>query len=141
MAGNVRREVLLRVRRQSTDCIFKLQLLMAADDARVGIAFWENYDYLARPGDAGREYGYGTRTPYASLAALAAYFEAKVGREPVDTESLEDRLAAAMRELVDRGELGDELGLRENRDRVAAWFEEAGAPVTPDTWVWFDSDD
>ncbi len=136
---SLRTEVLLHRQREQTDSMVQLRLLIDPV-GKTGIAFWEDYEYYARAGDAGREYGYGVKTPYESLEALVDSLEQRSGRAPEPTEDLEDRLVASMRRLVERGDLGARLPLRENRARVAAWFTEAGVPVKPDEWVWINSD-
>jgi hypothetical protein len=136
MHGFARTERLLKVHRASTDCIFELVLTMdsAARDG-AGVSFSERYDYLPQAGDAGREYAYGIQTSYASMAALVEYFETEPGEG-----DLEERLTRCFKALVARGELSNELGLREARDRVAAWFDQAGVAGTPTDWHWFNSD-
>jgi hypothetical protein len=130
--GTAREERLLKVHRESTDCGFTLWLELDPGGDR--ISFSERYDYLPRPGDPEREYAYGVRTPYASLAALVDLLAPGGGEDP------EDRLVAGFATLVARGELADGLGLRENRDRVAGWFAAAGVSHEPTTSSWFNSD-
>ncbi|HEV2345898.1 MAG TPA: hypothetical protein VGS97_17500 [Actinocrinis sp.] len=158
--GFDRKETLLRVYRSGSDCVFKLMLSIDRDDYRPGISFSEFYDYLPRRGDAGREYAYGVRTGLSSLGRLVRFFDTRPGEpaSPFDDkltgpdddahggyapghhlEHLEDRLVHHFRQLVARGELGDALPLRENRDRVLAWFNEAEVPAEPDDWSWIDS--
>lgn len=139
--GFERRETLLRVYRTGTDCVFKLTLSIDRGDYKPGIRFTEFYDYLPRRGDEGREYAYSVHTGLSSLDRLVRFFGARLD-EPASTiddtpdHHLEDRLVRHFRQLVARGELGDALPLRENRDRVTAWFHEAGAPTEPDDWSW-----
>lgn len=139
MSGS-RTEKLLSVHRESSDSRFQLRLIFAPDAYQPGIEFWEDYEYYPRPDDPGREYGYGVRAPTESLAALVAFFEAKTGRAADPGESAEIRLVRAFQALVAAGELGDALGLRENRARVLAWFTEAGVATKPIEWVWFNHD-
>jgi hypothetical protein len=136
LRGYARTERLLRVHRTTTDCIYELAITMdsAARDG-AGVSFSESYEYLPRAGDAGREYNYTVKTPYASMAALVAYFEAAPGEG-----DLEERLTRCFKDLVARGELTGTLGLREARDRVAAWFERAGVSATPGDSHWINSD-
>lgn len=123
---------LIEVHLSSTNCIFSLTLTISRGSGEV--RFDEFYDYLSTPGDPGREYGYAVITPYTSLQALVDFLENRVG--PGDGQNLEERLVACFRALVDRGDLGSGEGLRVNRDRVAAWWDEAGVPVKNDGWVW-----
>lgn len=136
--GNDWKETLLKVHRDSTDCIFTLTLTLDATDAGKGIRFAEHYDYLPTTGDAGREYAYSVHTAYSSAEALADFFDERFGRPTDGTPS--DRLIANFAELVGRGELSDGLPLEENKDRVAGWFTEAGVPVETEKWSWFNSD-
>lgn len=156
MFGFDRGETLLRVYRSNSDCVFKLRLSIDRGDYKPGIRFDEFYDYLPRYGDDGREYAYSVRTGLSSLGRLVRFFGARLD-EPASTpekpaelgggagdryvpdHQLEDRLVRHFRQLVARGELGDTLPLRENRDRVAAWFDEAGVSAEPDDWSWFNS--
>ncbi|WP_432971578.1 hypothetical protein [Dactylosporangium sp. CA-233914] len=131
-----RRYPLLHTRRENTDCLFSLTLLVSSIENK--ISFTEFYDYGARPGDAGREYVYSAVTPYDSLEALLAHLEGSLGLAHDGLGA--DRLAACFRELVARGALGDGRGIEANRDIVAGWFVEAGVPYKPDVWVWFNSD-
>jgi hypothetical protein len=134
--GFARREEVLRVYRPSTDCVFELVLVM---DASVtgdrGIVFSESYEYLPQSGDAGREYGYSVRTPYASLPALVDQLEAVPGEG-----DLEERLSRCFARLVETGELGGALELQVARDRVAARFVAAGVPAVTDSSSWISSD-
>lgn len=141
--GLERKETLLRVYRPDTGCVFELRLSIDRGDSWPGIRFDEYYEYLPRQGDAGREYAYGVRTDLSSLGPLVGFFDARLdddarGQYPPN-QHLEDRLVWHLGQLVARGELGDALPLRENRDRVAAWFREAGVPAEPDSWSWFES--
>lgn len=127
-----RTEHLVRVHREATKCVHELVLTI---DARNGIGFHEKYDYLPLRDDAGREYAYSVRTPYTSLAALVAHFEAATGPGELD-----DRLIRCFRDLVARGRLTGELELREARNRVQKWFKQAGVPAEPADWSWVNSD-
>jgi hypothetical protein len=122
----------VRVHREATKCVHELVLTI---DARNGIGFHEKYDYLPLRDDAGREYAYSVRTPYTSLAALVAHFEAATGPGELD-----DRLIRCFRDLVARGRLTGELELREARNRVQKWFKQAGVPAEPADWSWVNSD-
>jgi hypothetical protein len=74
--GLARTETILKCYRPGTDCLFELVLTMdASAPAEHGIVFRENYEYLPRAGDAGREYSYSVTTAYTSLPALVAHFE------------------------------------------------------------------
>ncbi|WP_238015624.1 hypothetical protein KZZ52_19690 [Dactylosporangium sp. AC04546] len=130
----MRTERLLRVHRTSTDCIFQLVLRIDPEAGR--ISFHEEYDYLPQRGDAGREYSYGVRTRYASLAALVEH----LSPNPDARGTLEDRLARAFRARVASGDLADGQELGAARDRVAAWFTEAGVDHEPADWFWVNSD-
>lgn len=131
-------EQLLSVHRVQTRCVFTLTLSFNPGDR--GISFTEFYDYLPVPGDAGREYGYGVRTPYASLPILVDFFEARLGGTAEASGELADRLTACFRDLIASGELGNDLPLRENNGRVTGWFAEAGVTFEPTDWFWFNSD-
>lgn len=131
-----RRHELLRTYRDNTDCAFSLTLLVSSIDDR--ISFTEFYDYYARPGDSGREYGYSAITPYGSLDRLVAFLEGRLGHARQGDPA--DRLVACFRELVDRGELSAGGAIETCRNLVGGWFTEAGVPYKPDFWVWFDSD-
>ncbi|WP_426514128.1 hypothetical protein ACPPVO_28000 [Dactylosporangium sp. McL0621] len=132
-----RRYRLLHTNRADTDCLFSLTLLVSSIENR--ISFSEFYDYGARPGDPGREYGYSVVTPYDSLEPLTADLEARLGRTP-DGAPAQDRLAACFADLVARGALGDGRPIESNRDAVTELLTAAGVPAKPDFWVWFDSD-
>ncbi|WP_238006242.1 hypothetical protein KZZ52_36545 [Dactylosporangium sp. AC04546] len=135
LRGFARTERLLQVHRTSTDCMYELTLTMDSAARDGGVSFSEKYDYLPRSGDAGREYAYGVSTSYASMAALVAYFETEPGEG-----DLEERLTRCFKALVERGDLTAELGLRAARDRVTAWFTQAGVAVKPSDWAWINSD-
>ena len=126
------RHELLRTHRGNTDCAFWLTLGISSIDDKIW--FSENYEYYSRPGDSGREYAYTARTPYGSLARLVEFFEDQPG-----TGDPEDRLVACFTELVSRGELRDDGLIEGNRNRVGAWFTEAGVPYVPDFWFWMNS--
>ncbi|AGZ41569.1 hypothetical protein [Actinoplanes friuliensis] len=128
VTGFARTEQLVHVHRSSTDCIYELVLTM---DATAEITFAEKYEYLPQAGDAGREYSYGVRTPYASLAALVAYLGGGAG---------EEGLTRGFRALVADGTLTAELGLEEARDRVAEVFRRAGVPAELTDSHWINSD-
>ncbi|HEX6685115.1 MAG TPA: hypothetical protein VF062_20160 [Candidatus Limnocylindrales bacterium] len=142
---NARSDTLVRSYRKPTDCIFQLRLVMDPDEGGRGITFWEEYVYLPRAGDGGNEYYYGIRTPYASLNTLTAFFETHTGSTPEGSAQpsaqLEDRLAACFAQLVARGELADGQPLRAGRDRVTAWFAQAGIPAEPVDDVWISMDE
>lgn len=132
-------EILLDVYRRQTDCLFQLRLVLDPVGTSA-ITFWEEYEYFARSGDGGGEYGYGVKTPYASLGALVAALEERSGRTPQDIEDLEDRLVGSLRRLVEQGELGADLPIKENCARVTAWFVAAGVPTEPVDWVWVNAE-
>ena len=136
LTGTERRELLLQVHRDRTTCEFTLSLLLDPDPHGNGITFSEFYDYLPTARDSGREYGYRVHTPYTSIDALVAFFESRLGVEADPSGDPEDRLTACFTTLVVNGELGDHLALKENRERVAAWFAEAGVEHEPTTWSW-----
>lgn len=130
--GFARTERLLRVHRAATDCVFTLTL---TTDPQAGvITFREEYDYLPRPGDAGREYSYGVRTPYTSIRRLNEFLGAAPGGDP------QARLAQCFRDLLAAGRIGDGLPLRQARDRIQALFAEAGVPAEPADSYWISSD-
>jgi hypothetical protein len=137
--GNTARyEKLAESYRAGPQCQFDLTLWMdPGPEQKIG--FREFYDYLRRGGE-GAEYGYSVKTPYSGLAKLVAYFEQRTGRRPGPDEGLEDRLANAMAALVGAGELGDNLPIEANRNRVAEWFTEAGVPAEQSFWHWVDMD-
>jgi hypothetical protein len=75
--------------------------------------------------------------PLNAVDDLVAFFERRLGlpdaanaAAPTATGWLDDRLIACFEALVAAGDLGDHLPRRENRDRVARWFTEAGAAPT-----------
>lgn len=131
-----RRHPLLRTYRGHVGCSFGLTLGISSRDNWIWFA--EDYEYFSRPGDAGREYSYSVRTPYASLDQLVTFFATwlrlDIGGNP------EDRLIASFEELVRRGDLFGSVGISQNRDRVASWFSDAGVPAEPGFWAWIDSD-
>ncbi|WP_327010081.1 hypothetical protein OHA72_24280 [Dactylosporangium sp. NBC_01737] len=130
--GFARTERLLKVHRAATDCVFTLTLIT---DPQAGtITFREEYDYLPRPGDPGREYSYGVRTPYTSIRRLNEFLGAAPGGDP------QARLARCFRDLLAAGRIGDGLPLREARDRVGALFAGAGVPAEPADSHWISSD-
>jgi hypothetical protein len=126
-----RTERLLKVHRAGPDCVFALTLVV---DPERGITFREAYDYLPRPGDPGREYSYGVRTPYTSIDRLNEALDAPAAGDPPA------RLARAFRDLLARGVIGDGLALRAARDRVAELFTSAGVPTEPADWHWVNSE-
>ncbi len=130
--GFARTERLLKVHRAATDCIFELTL--TTDPQAGAITFREQYEYLPRPGDAGREYSYGVRTPYTSIRRLNEFLGAAAGGDP------QARLAQCFRDLVAAGRIGDGLPLRQARDRIQALFAEAGVPAEPADSHWISSD-
>ncbi|MGH3426477.1 MAG: hypothetical protein ACRD3Q_08210 [Terriglobales bacterium] len=134
-----KREVnLVREYRERTDSIFSLSLTFHSDWRSRGISFSERYDYLARAGDAGREYAYSTCAPYDSLETLVSFFESRLGTtQTAPDDRPEDRLVSCFATLVERGELSAELAIKENHERVAAWYAEAGVPVDTESWSWF----
>jgi hypothetical protein len=129
--GSARTERLLRVHRTATDCVFTLTL---TTDPQAGtITFREEYDYLPRPGDPGREYSYGVRTPYTSIRRLNEFLGVSPAGDP------QARLARGFRDLLAAGRIGDGLPLREARDRIQALFAEAGLPTQPADSHWISS--
>ena len=127
LRGFARVERLVRVHREATSCIYELVLTMdPAARAGDGITFAERYEYLPRPGDAGREYAYSVKASYSALAALAGPGE----------DDPEERVIGRIRDLVDSGD----LGLREARERVAAWFADCGVPPERTESSWINSD-
>jgi hypothetical protein len=88
--------------------------------------------------DPGREYGYTVHAPYEALPRLVEFFARRAGNSSAG--SLQVRLIDCLAALIADGELGDDLPLRENHLRVAAWFEAAGVPAATDTWSWINSD-
>ncbi|MEV0127683.1 hypothetical protein AB0H83_04365 [Dactylosporangium sp. NPDC050688] len=73
-------------------------------------------------------------TPYTSIRRLNELLGAAPGADP------QARLARGFRDLVERGEIGDGLPLRQARDRVQALFAEAGVPAEPADSHWISSD-
>ncbi len=138
--NHTRDEPLLEVWREAGGCAFTLRLRLDPVDPGRGITFSEEYDYVSRAGLGGREDFYTVRTPYASLAALAGFFEGRVGGTPDPSADPADRLVAALARLVANGELADGLPIAVNRDRVAGWFSEAGVPARIDHSVWMSMD-
>ncbi|MET7398603.1 hypothetical protein ABZS66_34455 [Dactylosporangium sp. NPDC005572] len=136
--GFMRTERLLRVHRTSTDCVFQLVLRIDPEAGR--ISFHEEYDYLPQRGDAGREYSYGVRTRYTSLATLVEHLSPSPSPSPGGRGDLEGRLARAFRARVASGELADGQELGAARDRVTSWFTEAGVDHEPADWFWVNSD-
>ncbi|MFC5007879.1 hypothetical protein ACFPIJ_59980 [Dactylosporangium cerinum] len=130
--GLAHTERLLQVHRTDTDCVFALTL--TTDPQEGTITFREQYDYLPRPGDPGREYAYGVRTPYTSIRRLNEF----LGATPGGGE--EARLTRCFRDLIARGRIGDGLPLRQARDRVQELFAEAGVPAEQTNWNWMNSD-
>ncbi|MDT5013904.1 MAG: hypothetical protein QOD39_64 [Mycobacterium sp.] len=133
-----RRETLLSVHRQPTDCIFKLLLTLDPDGGDRGVSFSEYYDYGPLGDDAGREYAYTAYAPYSALEALVGFFEGLVGE--VGEGAADGRLVDCFTRLVARGELADGTVLKGNFEKVLAWFEAAGVPAASDTWFWMNSD-
>ena len=136
--GSEWKTTLLKVHRQRNDCIFALRMTFDPERGAEGIRFTESYDYLPLADDPGREYTYTVQAPYDCLPALIAYFDQRLGR--TSTGSPQARLIDCFTALITRGDLGDNLPLRENHLRVGTWFEAAGAPTTTDTWSWLNSD-
>lgn len=136
--GSEWKTTLLKVHRQRNDCIFALRMTFDPERGAEGIRFTESYDYLPLADDPGREYAYTVHAPYDCLPALITYFDQRLGR--TSTGSPQARLIDCFTSLITRGDLGDNLPLRENHLRVATWFEAAGAPTTTDTWSWLNSD-
>ena len=136
--GSEWKTTLLEVHRQRNDCIFALRMTFDPERGAEGIRFTESYDYLPLADDPGREYTYTVQAPYDCLPALIAYFDQRLGR--TSTGSPQARLIDCFTALITRGDLGDNLPLRENHLRVGTWFEAAGAPTTTDTWSWLNSD-
>ncbi|MFC4037751.1 hypothetical protein ACFO1B_04875 [Dactylosporangium siamense] len=130
--GLAHTERLLRVHRADTDCVFTLTL--TTDPQEGTITFREQYEYLPRPGDPGREYAYGVRTPYTSIRRLNEV----LGAAPGGGE--EARLAQCFRDLIAAGRIGDGRPLRQARDRVRELFAEAGVPAEETNWNWMNSD-
>lgn len=134
----VRRETLLNVRRQPTDCIFKLLLTLDPEAGDRGVSFSEYYDYGPLGDDAGREYAYTAYAPYSAMEALVAFFEAHLGQG--GQGAADGRLVDCFTRLVARGELADGPALKVNFEKVQEWFEAAGVPAASDTWFWMNSD-
>lgn len=140
MRNHTRDEPLLEVWREGGGCAFTLRLRLDPVGPDKGIWFTEEYDYVSRGGMGSREDFYTVRTPYASLAALVAYFEERGVGTPDPAADPEDRLVAALARLVATGELADGLPIAVNQSRVAAWFAEAGVPARTDHSVWMSMD-
>ena len=136
--GSEWQTTLLRVHRQRNDCVFSLRVTLDPERGTEGIRFTEFYDYLPLADDPGREYGYTVHAPYESLATLVDFLDDYLGRS--GTGSPQARLIDSFGALISRGELGDDLPLRENHLQVARWFEAAGVPADTETWSWINSD-
>lgn len=136
--GSEWQTTLLRVHRQRNDCIFTLRVTLDPERGTEGIRFTEFYDYLPLADDPGREYGYTVHAPYESLLTLVAFFDRYLDRSRPG--SPQSRLIDDLSALIERGELGDDLPLRENHLRVARWFEAAGVPADTETWTWVNSE-
>jgi hypothetical protein len=136
--GSEWQTTLLRVHRQRNDCVFSLRVTLDPERGAEGIRFTEFYDYLPLADDPGREYGYTVHAPYESLPALVDFLDDHLGQ--TGTGSPQSRLIESFSTLISRGELGDNLPLRENHLRVARWFEAAGVPADTETWSWINSE-
>jgi len=132
--GSAWRETLLKVHRQSNDCIFTLSLTIDPEQGDKGITFTEFYDYGPRGDDPGREYGYSVHAPYDALRVLADAYA------PGTEGSAQDRLVDAFKRLVTQGVLADGLALKANQEFVFRGFETAGVDATTSIWTWFNSD-
>jgi hypothetical protein len=108
----------------------------AGSDLRAGVCFCEQYEYLPRRGDAGREFTYLVTAPYTAIAALVHDLDNAPG-----TGDLQDRLTAGFRALVGTGELHADLGIGQASDRVADQFTHAGITITRDESIWINNDD
>jgi hypothetical protein len=123
--------MLKRARREAAGGVVELRLKISSIDR--DIFFSETWVYFPRPGDRGREYAYGVATPYTSLSGLLEYLEG----EPRDGVP-QERLLACFQERVDQGAVGDYDVIKDNRDRVAAWLEDAGLPHDLSSFAEFD---
>jgi hypothetical protein len=129
--GSSRRETLVSAYRQAADCQFTIDLTLHRDKDAF---FAEQYVYFPRSGDSGREYAYGLRIPYSAIGTLIAFFDKLLDR--TTSGDPEQRLIDCFQALVARGELADGMALREPRDRVQRWCEQAGVPARRDDFAW-----
>lgn len=136
--GSEWQTTLLRVHRRRNDCLFTLRVTLDPERGAEGIRFTEFYDYLPLADDPGREYGYTVHAPYAALLTIVNFFDEHLGR--THPGSPQARLIESFSEVISRGELGDNLALRENHLQVARWFAAAGVPSDTETWNWVNSD-
>jgi hypothetical protein len=116
----IRRYVLSRTRPPGEGVARTLWLELSAEYGRAGtIQFHESY----KPHD-GEPFVHSVAVDdYSALDRAVAAIEARAGARGAD---LEAQLVAAFANRIERGELGDGLPYRQNRDRVRAWWEEAG---------------
>lgn len=124
--------VVLAAYREAAGCHLTLSVVLDTLDSHTALRFMEDYDYLSRPGDPGREYTYIAEVPHAPLEPLLNALEERLGLSPGPG----DRVSACFTALVERGELGADLPLHANRDRVAALLARLGAPVTTRDSSW-----
>jgi hypothetical protein len=134
----VLRHELLKHYREAAGCVFHLWLTFDAGRHDDEVSFSEYYDYAARPGDSGREYGYSVLVPRRDLDRLVEVVARRAGRPP--GEDTQATLLDCFQALVARGELGEHLDLRENVGTVRSWLDDAGIASRTDQWAWFNSD-
>ncbi|MEU8609787.1 hypothetical protein AB0C29_17485 [Actinoplanes sp. NPDC048791] len=137
-----RKHTLLSTYREATGCDFSLHLTVEIHRrpgaaVAVGLLFTEYYDYTARPGDSGREYGYSATLEPLPADELVDGLGRRLGRMPTSGEP-DERVVACFQAMLDSGDLSAALPLKENRDRVAAVLRSVGT-VTTDSSVWVNS--
>ncbi|MEV6492082.1 hypothetical protein AB0M20_26205, partial [Actinoplanes sp. NPDC051633] len=137
-----RKHTLLSTYREATGCDFSLSLTVEiqrrpGDAVLVGLLFTEYYDYSARPGDSGREYGYSARLEPSPVDLVLSGLERRLGWTPAPGEP-DERVVACFRAMLDNGDLSAALPLKENRDRAATVLKAVGT-VKTDSSVWVNS--
>ncbi|MFI7611277.1 hypothetical protein ACIBP6_08670 [Nonomuraea terrae] len=116
----IRRHVLLRTPPEPGGYHRHLVLEIGDRDGREGrVEFLESYRLPGSPVSP-----HTVTADCAALDPLVAVLETRLGLSRAG--DLEHRLVDAFTTAIERGELGAHLPFRLNRDRVRAWFEEAG---------------
>ncbi|MFB9237581.1 hypothetical protein ACFFWC_18830 [Plantactinospora siamensis] len=103
------------------------------------VAFVERYTGVSSGGLPNRSL-FTVSAEVGAIGPLVELLEARTGIVAGGAD-LVGRLAAALTAAVRRGDLTDALPPGTARDRVAAWFAEAGVPVETDFWMWTDTSD